>query len=60
MAESHALPEDRAAAEKAAGRELARLRESGARARDAVASVAAVHGLSRRRAYQLWLETGQG
>lgn len=44
--------------EAAISQELARLRESGEKARDAVAAVAEAHGLSKRRVYQLWLETG--
>ncbi len=44
--------------EAAISQELARLRESGEKARDAVAAVAEAHGMSKRRVYQLWLETG--
>ncbi|MBM3942321.1 MAG: 16S rRNA (cytidine(1402)-2'-O)-methyltransferase [SAR202 cluster bacterium] len=42
----------------AARQELARLRQSGARAREAVAQVSAALGIPRKLAYQLWLETG--
>ena len=38
---------------------LSRLRESGARAREAVASVARDSGIPRKTVYQLWLQTGQ-
>lgn len=40
-------------------RELARLRESGARAREAVASVSESSGLPRKVVYQAWLRTGR-
>ena len=46
--------------EAAISLELARLRGSGEKARDAVAAVAEAHGLSKRRVYQLWLETARG
>ena len=39
---------------------LAALRQSGARAREAVAEVVAVTGLPRSEVYRIWLETGQG
>ncbi len=44
--------------EAAISQELMRLREAGEKARDAVAAVAEAHGMSKRRVYQLWLETG--
>ena len=46
--------------EAAISQELTRLRGSGEKARDAVAAVAEAHGLSKRRVYQLWLETARG
>ena len=42
---------------EAASTELAQLKQSGARARTAVAQVAAVYDLPRKIVYQLWLQT---
>ena len=42
---------------EAAGAELAKLKQSGARARAAVAQVAADYDLPRKIVYQLWLQT---
>lgn len=39
--------------------ELARLRESGAKAKEAVASVAEASGLPKKEVYKVWLQTGQ-
>ena len=39
--------------------ELARLRESGAKAKEAVASVAESSGLARKEVYKIWLQTAQ-
>ena len=39
--------------------ELARLRESGAKAKEAVASVAESSGLPRKEVYKIWLQTAQ-
>ena len=55
-----APPEKGEAELEAVFRELANLRESGAKAKEAVAAVAESHGLPKRRVYQLWLETGRG
>lgn len=57
-AEEGAPGKDLGISEAAISQELARLRESGEKARDAVAAVAEAHGLPKRRVYQLWLETG--
>jgi 16S rRNA (cytidine1402-2'-O)-methyltransferase len=46
-------------AAEAARQELARLRQSGARAREAVAQVALALGLNRREVYRLWLDLGR-
>ena len=54
----NAPPETGEAGLEAAFRELSNLRESGAKAKDAVPVVAESHGLPKRRVYQLWLETG--
>ena len=43
---------------EAARRQLAELRETGVRAREAVAEVMAATGLPRREVYRLWVETG--
>ena len=55
-----APPEKGEAELEAVFRELASLRNSGAKAKEAVAAVAESHGLPKRRVYQLWLETGRG
>ena len=39
--------------------QLATLRQSGSKARDAVAEVVAATGLPRSQVYRLWLETGK-
>ena len=39
--------------------ELARLRESGAKAKEAVALVAETSGLPKRAVYQMWLDTAR-
>ena len=51
--------EAREAGPEAVLQELLALRQSGARAREAVAAVAASSGWPRRRVYQLWLTTAQ-
>ena len=54
------IPEDAAPNDpELARRQLADLRRSGARARDAVAEVAASTGMPRREVYRLWVETGR-
>ena len=40
--------------------ELARLRESGAKAKEAVALVAEASGLPKRAVYQMWLDSARG
>ncbi len=45
---------------EAARRELARLRQAGSRAREAVAQVSQATGLPRKTVYQLWLQAGSG
>ena len=50
------VPQDDCAAEQTAASLLDELREQGAGAKHAVAHVAAVTGMSRRRVYQMWLE----
>ena len=39
--------------------ELARRREAGAKAKEAVASVAEYSGLPRKEVYKIWLQTAQ-
>ncbi len=49
--------EDDAASLESISRELAELRQSGAKAKEAVAKVAASSGRSKRQIYRLWLDT---